>query len=221
MPPSKSPTEFPQSRRIRQTRRGIERSEGIICTASELFLEKGYEGSSMEEIIQRSGGSKSHIYREFGGKDGLFLASVKFLCDEVQVSIETVDVSALSVKGGLQKLALSLVQVLLTERHLALQRLVFAEAARFNKAGEIWFERGPQMTHRIFSRYFESCMKARLLRRADPMLAASLFCDMLSGHILDRAWLGIGRRPSRAEAKRTINAAIDVFLNGYGGPLKN
>jgi len=53
----------------------------------------------MEEIIQRSGGSKSHIYREFGGKDGLFLASVKFLCDEVQLSIETVDVSALSVKA--------------------------------------------------------------------------------------------------------------------------
>jgi TetR/AcrR family transcriptional regulator, mexJK operon transcriptional repressor len=221
MPQSNSPTELPQPRRIRQTRRGIQRSEGIIRAASNLFLEKGYEGSSMEEIIQRSGGSKSHIYREFGGKDGLFLASVKFLCDEVQLSIETVDVSALSVKAGLKKLALSLVQVLLTERHLALQRLVFAEGQRFHKAGEIWFERGPQMTHRIFSRYFESCMRARLLRRADPMLAASLFCDMLSGHILDRAWLGIGRRPSRAEAKRTINAAVDVFLNGYGGLHKN
>jgi AcrR family transcriptional regulator len=221
MPRLNSPTEIPQPRRIRQTRRGIQRSEGIIRAAADLFLEKGYEGSSMEEIIQRSGGSKSHIYREFGGKDGLFLASVKFLCDEVQLSIETVDVSALSVKAGLQKLALSLVQVLLTERHLALQRLVFAEALRFHKAGEIWFERGPQMTHRIFSHYFESCMRARLLRRADPMLAASLFCDMLSGHILDRAWLGIGKRPSRAEAKRTINAAVDVFLNGYGTLHKN
>src|ERR1700724_3112208 len=130
MPPSKSPTEFPQSRRIRQTRRGTHRSEEIIRAASDLFLEKGYEGSSMEEIIQRSGGSKSHIYREFGGKEGLFLASVKFLCDEVQLEIETVDVSTFSVKAVLQKLALSLVQVLLTERHLALQRLVFAEGQR-------------------------------------------------------------------------------------------
>jgi AcrR family transcriptional regulator len=216
MPRSNSPTELAQSRRIRQTRRGIRRSEEIIRAASDLFLEKGYEGSSMEEIIQRSGGSKSHIYREFGGKDGLFLAAVKFLCDEVQLSIETVDVSALSVKAGLRKLALALVQVLLTERHLALQRLVFAEGQRFQKAGEIWFARGPQMTHRIFRRYFESCMRARLLRRADPMLAATLFCDMLSGHILDRAWLGIGKRPSRAEAKRIIDAAVDVFLNGYG-----
>jgi hypothetical protein len=151
----------------------------------------------------------------------LFLASVKFLCDDVQVSIETVDVSALSVKAGLQKLALSLVQVLLTKRYLALQRLVFAEAVRFHDVGEIWFERGPQMTHRISSRYFESCMRGRLLRRADPMLAATLFCDMLSGHILDRAWLGIGRRPWRAEAKRTIHAAVAVFLNGYGGLRKN
>jgi AcrR family transcriptional regulator len=107
MPRLNSPTEIPQPRRIRQTRRGIQRSEGIIRAAADLFLEKGYEGSSMEEIIQRSGGSKSHIYREFGGKDGLFLASVKFLCDEVQLSIETVDVSArpLACAGSLNRKA--------------------------------------------------------------------------------------------------------------------
>jgi AcrR family transcriptional regulator len=203
-----------QPRRIRQTRRGIQRSEEIIRTASELFLEKGYDGTSMDEIIQRSGGSKAHIYREFGGKDSLFLAAVKFLCDEVQAPIENMDVSALSVKAGLRKLAGSLVQILLSEKHLAFQRLIFAESVRFQEAGEMWFERGPQATHQIFSRYLEACMRANRLRKADPNLAARLLVDMLSGHILDRAWLGIRQKPSVAEVKRTINAVVDTFLNG-------
>ncbi len=97
------------------------------------------------------------------------------------------DFSALSFKVGLKKLALSLVQVLLTERHLALQRLVFAEGLRFHNAGEIWFERGPQMTHRIFSRYFESYMRTRLLRRAGEIAAHRLFGPrmLVSGPMLD------------------------------------
>jgi hypothetical protein len=54
-----------------------------------------------------------------------------------------------------------------------------------------------------------------LLRRADAGLIARLYCDMLSGHILDRAWLGIGERPSPVVVKRTIDGAIDLLLNGY------
>jgi AcrR family transcriptional regulator len=56
----------------RQTRRGKQRCEGILRTAADLFLEKGYEKTGVDEIIQRAGGSKTHIYREFGGKEGYF-----------------------------------------------------------------------------------------------------------------------------------------------------
>lgn len=203
-----------QPRRLRQTRRGIERSEEIIRAGADIFLHKGYDGTSMDEIIERSGGSKTHIYREFGGKDGLFLAAIEFLCDELEEPIKRMAVSPLSVKAGLQKLAGSLLEMLLTDKHLALQRLVFAEAVRFREAGEMWFERGPQVTRKIFSQYLEACMRAGRLRTAEPTLAATLLVDMLTGHILDRAWLGIGKKPSAAEIKRSIKAGVDTFLNG-------
>jgi AcrR family transcriptional regulator len=202
-------------REIRQTRRGKERSEGILRTAADLFLEKGYEQTSVDEVIQRAGGSKTHIYSEFGGKEGLFLAAVKYLCAEVQQPIETLDVSGLSFEAGLRKLSQALVRMLLAERHLALQRLVFAEASRFQRTGAIWFAGGPESTHTVFSRFFAQGMQAGRLRRADPDLLARLYCDMLSGHILDRAWLGIGKKPSPAMTKRTIEAAIDLFLDGF------
>jgi AcrR family transcriptional regulator len=203
-------------RAARQTSRGKQRSEEMLRMAADLFLEKGYEQTSVDEVIQRAGGSKTHIYREFGGKEGLFLAAVKYLCTEVQQPLQTLDVSKLPFEAGLQQLSLALVRLLLAERHLALQRLVFAEASRFQKTGEIWFAGGPEVTHGIFSRLFAQAMQEGLLRRADPDLTARLYCDMLSGHILDRAWLGIGEKPSPAVAKRTIDAAIDLFLRGYG-----
>ncbi|HEX4651635.1 MAG TPA: TetR/AcrR family transcriptional regulator [Granulicella sp.] len=203
-------------REVRQTRRGKQRSEEMLRTAADLFLEKGYDQTSVDEVIQRSGGSKTHIYREFGDKEGLFLAAVKYLCAEVQLAVQTLDVSGLAFEAGLRQLSKALVRMLLAERHLALQRLVFAEASRFQKTGEIWFASGPEVTHGIFSRFFAQAMQGGLLRRTDPDLTARLYCDLLTGHILDRAWLGIGEKPSPAVAKRTIDAAVELFLTGYG-----
>jgi AcrR family transcriptional regulator len=202
-------------RAARQTSRGKQRSEEMLRAAADLFLEKGYEQTSVDEIIQHAGGSKTHVYSEFGGKEGLFLAVVQHLCAEVQQPIQTLDVSDLPFEARLLKLSQALVRMLLAERHLALQRLVFAEASRFQQTGEIWFAGGPEVTHGIFSRLFAQAMQEDLLRRADPDLTARLYCDMLSGHILDRAWLGIRERPSRVEVKRMIDATIDLFLNGY------
>ena len=76
-------------RPARKTRRGKQRSEGMLRTAADLFLEKGYEQTSVDDIIQRAGGSKTHIYREFGGKEGVFLAAVQRLCAEVLQPIAT------------------------------------------------------------------------------------------------------------------------------------
>jgi AefR-like transcriptional repressor, C-terminal domain len=140
---------------------------------------------------------------------------VQYFCAEVQQPVQMLDVSELPFEAGLRRLSQALVRMLLAERHLALQRLVFAEASRFQKTGEIWFARGPEATHGFFSRLFAQAMQAGLLRRGNPDLIARLYCDMLSGHILDRAWLGIRERPSPVEVKRTIDAPIGLFLNGY------
>jgi AcrR family transcriptional regulator len=44
----------------------------ILDAAFGVFLEKGYEGASMEEIARRAGVSKPVVYSSFAGKDALF-----------------------------------------------------------------------------------------------------------------------------------------------------
>src|ERR1700709_1434069 len=100
-------------RPARKTHRGKQRSEGMLRTAADLFLEKGYEQTSVDDIIQRAGGSKRHIYREIGGKEGVFLAAVRRFCGEGLQPIATLDVSDLPFKAGLQQLSKALVRMLL------------------------------------------------------------------------------------------------------------
>jgi AcrR family transcriptional regulator len=59
--------------RPRAAHLGPERRRPMILDAAfGVFLEKGYEGASMEEIARRAGVSKPVVYSSFAGKDALF-----------------------------------------------------------------------------------------------------------------------------------------------------
>lgn len=49
----------------------------LLLSANELFLDKGYDAVSLDDIVQHAGGSKASIYKYFGNKEGLFTA----ICD--------------------------------------------------------------------------------------------------------------------------------------------
>ena len=56
------------------SKRGSERYEKFIQAGLEIFLEKGYEDTSLTDIIEKSGGSLASIYKFFDNKEGLFRA---------------------------------------------------------------------------------------------------------------------------------------------------
>ncbi len=66
-----------------ESQRQVEKREGILAAATEMFLEEGYAGVSVDGIIARIGGSKRTLYAYFGDKDGLFAAIIARLCDEI------------------------------------------------------------------------------------------------------------------------------------------
>src|SRR5262249_34939885 len=82
------------SRRARAGARGggrpesvDQRRERLVSLAAPLFLKKGYDNVSIDEIIGVVGGSKATIYTWFGGKEGLFEAVVRQKCGEVVMAI--------------------------------------------------------------------------------------------------------------------------------------
>ena len=56
--------------------------EEVLKAATEVFWEKGYEGTSVTELVEGTGLHRRSMYEEFGDKDGLFLACLKFFANE-------------------------------------------------------------------------------------------------------------------------------------------
>jgi AcrR family transcriptional regulator len=73
--PLKAPTdrESPASR-VRMS--GKERREQLLDVGRALFAEKGFDGTSVEEIADKAGVSKPVVYEHFGGKEGLYAVVV-------------------------------------------------------------------------------------------------------------------------------------------------
>ncbi|MEU1124950.1 TetR/AcrR family transcriptional regulator [Streptomyces sp. NPDC005899] len=63
-----------RTRRVRMT--GKERREQLLDIGRTLFADKGFEGTSVEEIAARAGVSKPVVYEHFGGKEGLYAVVV-------------------------------------------------------------------------------------------------------------------------------------------------
>ena len=55
---------------------GSQRRHQLIDIARAIFAERGYEGTSIEEVAQRAGVSKPVVYEHFGGKEGLYAVVV-------------------------------------------------------------------------------------------------------------------------------------------------
>ncbi|MCE8007519.1 TetR/AcrR family transcriptional regulator [Aestuariivita sp.] len=55
-----------------------DRRSRIIETAMQLFLEKGFSGTSMSAIAKACGITKATLYHHFTGKDDLFIACVTY-----------------------------------------------------------------------------------------------------------------------------------------------
>lgn len=73
-----------------------ERREQLLEIARELFAERGYEGTSVEEIAARAGVSKPVVYEHFGGKEGAYAVVVDRETQTLHASIR----AAITIRGA-------------------------------------------------------------------------------------------------------------------------
>ncbi len=55
---------------------GAQRREQLLDVSRQLFAEKGFDATSIEEIAQRATVSKPVVYEHFGGKEGIYAVVV-------------------------------------------------------------------------------------------------------------------------------------------------
>src|ERR1700730_3406069 len=133
----------------RRRGRGEARAAQLRARALELFLARGYDGVSVDDIVREVGGSKTNIYNFYGGKDGLFLAVMDEISQAIARPLKQLKLAGLAFEAGMRKFAKTLLAVLMQEQHLAFQRLVIAEALRHPQLGLTWHRNGPRLLSRF------------------------------------------------------------------------
>lgn len=138
--------DIPLGTRVRpgpvSNREAAERRQRVLKVASDLFLERGYSGTSIDEIARRSRVSKATIYGEYGTKEDIFrefytsslIPFIDDLGNAVKRGGEFVDVVRQIVRGVLRTNA--------DANAIGLLRLAIAERDRFPPVAELVRKQG-------------------------------------------------------------------------------
>jgi TetR/AcrR family transcriptional repressor of mexJK operon len=199
--------------------RSSRKRRAIIEAATEVFLRKGYLGTSMDEIAARAAVSKQTVYKHFADKERLFTEIVAGTVDEASDPVYA-EVASLKDSGDvaadLRDLGRRQLTAVLEPRLLALRRLVIAEAGRFPELGRAFYERGPGRTLAALATAFEQLAARGVLKLDDPQLAAAHFNWLIMSMPVNEAMLlGADKRRTRAELDRLVDAGVRVFLAAY------
>jgi TetR/AcrR family transcriptional regulator len=102
------------------------RKEEILDVATRLFAERGYEGTSMNDVAERVGMRKASLFYHFATKDSLYEAVLERLVASLQVALEEIYVSSGTYEDRLDAVTEMLVTVLASHPYAA--RLLLREA---------------------------------------------------------------------------------------------
>ena len=193
----------------------MDRRARYLETALALFIEHGYNGVSVDAIVNATGGSKATLYRYFDSKEALFSAIV----DDLQTTLAAVPAPAevvdLPLAEGLRVLGRATATAALSERAIVLMRLAAGEFARFPQLAHLLFELAPGRSYERFRNYVAAKHERGEVTVDDPQIAAEQFLAGLVGHLQLRMLLGVGA-PSDDDVDRRIDAAVRMFLCTYG-----
>jgi AcrR family transcriptional regulator len=192
--------------------RGEVRNSKLQKVAADLFLRRGYEGVTIDKIVELAGGSKSTIYSEFGGKCGLFITSIEDLCRESNEPLTKIDYTGLNLEKSLKKLSFHILKLITAKRAVELHRLAIGESLNCPEVGEAWYTHGPARTASFIRSVLED-HRDELRKTTVPIeRMAVILHDSLTGDILYRLLAGVGKHQNDAELKRLASAAVDVIL---------
>ncbi|PSO46905.1 MAG: hypothetical protein BRC33_14005 [Cyanobacteria bacterium SW_9_44_58] len=188
----------------------------ILNVATDLFIERGYDGVSVDAIVKKAGGSKSNIYNYFGGKEGLFRAIVEDLSQQILSPLADAEIDSLPPQQALNVIGKQVLSVVLSDRAISLLRIVIGESQKFPELGNMFFTSGPKPCYERLTRYLEKQQNLGKIKPCNSQQATTQLIGMFLGFYQLQRLLGIIDAPSQEEITNIVDDAVNTFLEVYG-----
>jgi TetR/AcrR family transcriptional regulator, mexJK operon transcriptional repressor len=188
-------------------------NEQLLDRALDLFLENGFDGTSIDSIAATAGMAKRTIYTRYGDKTRLFQAALGRAIEDWLVPIDLLRAQETDdFEETLQRIGAILVDNVLNPEGLRLLRLTNAESVRMPEIAADNVRRSTTPT----LEYLADLFRRRLARKpgdfAEAESAAGAFLNIVvGGPASSAAW---GMRIDPGEVERHTRYSVHLFLHG-------
>ena len=189
--------------------------ERILHAAKRVFLERGFEGASIDEIADVARAGKPTIYARFPGKEALFAAVMARQVRENIGSFESIAPTGVTLEERLASIATAILHKVVAPGTIGLCRASIAEAPRFpDLAASVHHmarERASEAVARLLGELPDSDQLPGFAanRRA---VAARQFIELIVLPMLMRALFGEDLAALRAETGSHVARTVAFFL---------
>lgn len=191
----KTPEEGPKepTRKVRQRRKAARPSE-IIEAAIEIFGERGFGASKLEDVARRAGVSKGTVFVYFASKDDLFRAVAQTL-------LETHFAQKIpNMPGDLDVSLTEWIPILLEQAAIvgtgglpAVARMLIAESKTFPDLAKTWHDEVISKIFGLLTTIISQAQARGEIRPGDPRNHAfSILGPMMAATMLREVFRGIG-----------------------------
>jgi TetR/AcrR family transcriptional regulator of autoinduction and epiphytic fitness len=204
------------SRKLSAYHRGVAAANrvAILDAATGLFLELGYDRTSLARVAESAGVSKATLFKQFPTKAELFEATVLAAGDTPDN--ELADPPSGDFHAGLILLGLAYVELLSRPRMADLIRTVIAETPRFPELRERTFDFGTLPVLAALRRYFLEENASGTATVDDLDTAATQFLGMIATVIFWPRLVHGNWSLSEEETFKVVEEAARTMVARYG-----
>lgn len=187
----------------------------ILDSARALFLDQGFDATSMDAIARDAGVSKATLYVHFDDKDDLLLALVNEECKRFgPKTLWRNHGGRIDLRKELHAIGTTFLEAFLDPRGLAVHRLIMSCASRYPRVAEVFMKSGPERCDAEVSAFLRAAQAQGLVEIADINMAATQFLSLVQGKEILK-WALSMKTPSPAHHRALIENGINVFLAAY------
>src|SRR5882762_8345330 len=193
----------------------VRRDARLLDVATKLFMERGFDCTSIDAVAETAGVSKPTVYARYHDKRDLFTAVLRATIQRwlapLSAAAEAAKVNPKSEETTLHDLSRHLLAHASTPEVVMLRRTLAAQAVQFPEVAKLGYEEGWLRGVRAISILLQQFAERGQIKIDDPAMAADLFLSLVLG--TSDKYHGIVLTPPKVRELRR-EAAVKLFLNG-------
>ncbi|WP_426161830.1 TetR/AcrR family transcriptional regulator [Pseudoduganella sp. R-32] len=212
-------TENSQGRRGRPANEAL--AQTIVDAAYELFVELGFQATTMDKVAQRAKISKLSIYRHFENKEALFSAAISARCHQFapQALFESIGGSA---EDQLMAVGSSLLRTLMNPEVRGVEAMIMADKTNQKSLSKLHYEAGAAHVTAQIEVLLRQLQAKGAMKVPNPRQSARLFAALVKGaDLLAIARFDEAKAMDASEIESYCRSAVAMFLAAHGSALPN